>query len=83
MEPFVQQHHLVSVVLFFLSLMIHLTREGILLSQVLSWPVDEGEIKSGQKERPTCLPTVQVLGCTEVCEVPMVVQDLYHVFGSL
>jgi len=29
-----------------------------------------------------CLPVVQVLGPPEVCEVPMVVQDLYGVFGS-
>ena len=39
----------------------------------------EGQVKSGQKERPMCLLTVQVLGTSRVCEVPMVIQDLHHV----
>jgi len=44
--------------------------------------VDEREVKTGQEERPVFLPAVQVLGPPEVCEIPMVVQDLYGVFGS-
>jgi len=44
--------------------------------------VDEREVKPGQEEGPACLLVVQVLGAPEVCEVPVVVQDLYGVFGS-
>ena len=44
--------------------------------------MDEGKVKYGQEEGPVCLPAVQVLGPSEVCEVLMVVQDLYGVFGS-
>ena len=39
-------------------------------------------VKPGQEERPACLLVVQVLGPPEVCEVLMVIQDLYGVFGS-
>ena len=39
-------------------------------------------MKSGQEEGPACLPVVQVLGGLEICEVPMVIQDLYHVSSS-
>ena len=28
-----------------------------------------------------CLLVVLVLGCSEVCQVPVVIQELYHVFG--
>jgi len=45
--------------------------------------MDEGEVKSGQEEGPECFPVVQVLGCLEICEVPMVIQDLYCVSSSL
>ena len=49
----------------------------------VAWPMDEGEVKSGQEERLACLPAVQVLGCLDVHEVPMVIQDLYHVWFPL
>ena len=32
-------------------------------------------------EGPSCLLAVQALGHPEVCEVPVVIQDLYRVFG--
>jgi len=44
--------------------------------------MDEGEVKPSQKYGPACFLAVQILGCLEVCEVPVVVQDLYHVSGS-
>ena len=43
--------------------------------------MDEQEVKPGQEEGTACLPAVQVLGLSEVCEVPMVIQDLYCVLG--
>src|SRR5882724_882724 len=56
--------------------------ESIRFGRVSSRSVDEREVKPGQEEGPACLPAVQVLGSPEVCEVPMVIQDLYGVFGS-
>src|SRR5882672_6227977 len=73
--------HLISVVFFF-SQVVCPTQESVRLGGVSSGSVDEQEVKPGQEEGPGCLPVVQVLGLLEVHEVPMVVQDLYHVLGS-
>ena len=41
--------------------------------------MNEGEIEPGEVKGPASLPTIQVLRCLEVCEVPVVIQDLYGV----
>ena len=63
--------------------MVCLTQEGIWLGGVSPWPMDEGEVNSGQEEGPVFLLAVQVLGSPEICKVHMVVQDLYCVSSSL
>src|SRR5882672_8036738 len=80
-ESFSWQHHLILVVFFFGQVVLP-TQESVQLGGVLSGSIDEREIKPGQEEGPVCLLAVQVLRLPEVCEVPMVVQNLYHVLGS-
>jgi len=51
--------------------------------QSVTCPMNDEEVKSGQKEGPACLPVIQVLGHPEVHEAPMVIQDLYCASSSL
>src|SRR5882724_11054066 len=81
-KSFGWQHHLISVV-FFLSQVVCPAQESIQFGRVSPGSVDEREVKPGQEEGSACLLAVQVLGPLEVCEVPMVIQDLYGVFGFL
>ena len=43
--------------------------------------MEKGEVKPCKPEGPAGLPAVQVLGHSEVHEVPVVIQDLYHVLS--
>ena len=43
--------------------------------------MDYGEVKLCESEGPVCLLVVQVLGHSEVHEVPVVIQELYHVLS--
>jgi len=69
------------VIVFFLSLVDCLT-EGIWFGRVLPWSMDEGEIKPRWEEGPASLLVVQILGHPKVCEIPMIIQDLYCMFSS-
>ena len=55
--------------------------ESVQIGRVSPRSVDEQEVKPGQEEGPACLPAVQVLGHSEVHEVLMFIEDLYHVLG--
>ena len=55
--------------------------EGIQFGGMPASSVCKGVIESGQIEGPLSLVIIQGLGCSEICEVSMVVQDLNCVFS--
>ena len=61
------------LVVFPLSLVVNMPREGIRLGQVFTGSVGEGVVKSRQVEGPPGLATVQSLGHPKICEIPVVV----------
>jgi len=67
------------MIVFFHSLVVCPTGEVIQLGRVSPWSVDEGKLKPGYEEEPASLLVVQILGCPKVCEVPIIIQDLYCV----
>ena len=54
---------------------------GIWLGRMSTSSMGERVVESGQTEGPPGLTTVQCLGCSEIREVSVVVQDLNCVFS--
>ena len=79
-ELFRWEHDLVPVVIPF-RLVINMSGQGIWLGRMSTGSMGEGVIESGQIEGPSGLTAIQHLGCSEVCEVLVVIQDLDHVFS--
>ena len=45
--------------------------------------MNQGEVEPCEPEGPVALPMVHSLGSSEVCEVPVVIQDLYCILSPL
>ena len=75
------EHNLIFVVFPF-DLVVDMPGESIRFGRVSTGSVGERVIELGQVERPPGLTTVQGLCHLKICEVPMVIQDLNHMFGS-
>jgi len=65
----------------FSYLVVCLMGEGVGFHRVSSQLVNQSEVESCEPEGPTGLPTVQILGRSEVHEVPVVIQDLYCILS--
>ena len=79
-ELFHREHDLILIVVPF-GLVIDMSGQGIWLGQMSTGSMGEGVVKLGQIEGQLGLMVVQHLGCSEICEVLVVILDLNCVFS--
>ena len=79
-ESFRWEHDLVLIVVPF-GLVIDMSGQGIWLGRMSTGSMGKGVVELGQIEGPSSLTAIQRLGCSEVCEVSVVIQDLDCVFS--
>ena len=71
-----------NIFIIMLSLsMIWPSGQGIRLERFLAWSMVEGEVESGQKERPPSLPPVEFLGSHKIFQVFVICPNLESVLS--